>query len=1312
MAVEGSGFTPVSAGGSGGFTPLGGSSDSLGRWLGNAVTNAFWQMGPGLVGVKEPFELSRWQAENPTSSMVSSMLGLAVPYLGWARATSGVGALGRTVGGLMERVAPISGMASMPVRTAAAREIIRFAPFEAGRVALAPALGPAFEDTFGGDYQGVGDVARGAGTDLVLGGALGGIFGGLSAYGRKVIKRRGIRPGANLNSPLQQQLREINQVIARGAVDPEKMAVVEGAKNRIKNLIVEESAPEGRYFEDEELNNSLGQLFTPKAKTKFRVGKLTSKNLYRSRAILDTLESFPEDWQQFVKFPRIVQSRLTGDRVKNAKNEKAVKGMLSRLRNGNESVRWEYVKSENTFVVGKKLTDTDWIVFKTDSPGVFLPEEEAWKEAMEKTSAATFGKQLGELPQDTGSELWDYAQQLQKEIPFVDWRGLKTTKGAVAETAKELLAKSGFKPYEGTGEALRRAGLFVRRYMAPAQLQTTDNPIANRIRIVSKEVFERGDQLVQRAILGTPKKTPGSQRKSAFFGPRWENNGSIAARAREIAKSPEEWDGLIKTIQSERGWRYGVKQYGLTERGVQLLRLIEREDKRLSDSIIAAQRASGIPEEQLFRPKENHFMLSRTWKGSWRVPVYNTKGNLVYISGGNTKSEAEAIAEEVIRQAKARGDTLRAGTSISTSEAQDIEMLSKLVTEDVDFAKAMRIQQELVRPTTKAGKPGTFKQRSGVEGYQIEFDSEDFIRSLINHARRYRRYEAEITTKAMFKKDLERLQWDDPEAYITIMERLDKLYGNDGKISKAINNAFDTVLSGVLGKNSASRIVGQANKLLYRYALGFGNIGYAVATMGTFIQTAFPMMHLINTLALNAPERLAKYTTYHPVFSAKGARMLGVVDSLKIAKEAWSALGNPDSVLWKNLQRSAEEGVTDPRFIDEWVGQTAINKQRFKSIFESKEPFSRFLELIADTLPATMERGSRAHTFAMGHLFYRDIMGVTDPEVLFRLSKDFTEKTQYMYSAADRPQIFNGPLGSMFGLFKNWMAHYTGWMLAYAGEAVNHGNWKPFLWMMAGTGSVGGLGALPFIGLAEDVSKAFSGDGILMNLYEMQGSADTEGVNWADALYYGLPSLLGVSIQGTVSAPLADPGADIVRMFSFGMWDQGQKLARAIGPTIDAMEAEGLYFLRDQEARRALLNAFAPKTLVRIAQAWEGPNLRSMNTGNMQIKGLSPVERILWASSVNPTRIERHFEISRELWNDQNKMRERVGYYGQQLANMYEERNLHEVRRLMVRATAEGIPLDAIQRSAQSRMKRTNQGLIEAQFDEAVVRRMQLLGIL
>src|SRR5690606_29804965 len=94
-----------------------------------------------------------------------------------------------------------------------------------------------------------------------------------------------------------------------GKVSDSDLPMFEGGVNRLKSAIIEETAPEGKYFGNEELNKTLGELFVPKAKTRIRVGKLSSNNLYQRDRILGALEGFPEDWQAYAKFPRIVQAR-------------------------------------------------------------------------------------------------------------------------------------------------------------------------------------------------------------------------------------------------------------------------------------------------------------------------------------------------------------------------------------------------------------------------------------------------------------------------------------------------------------------------------------------------------------------------------------------------------------------------------------------------------------------------------------------------------------------------------------------------------------------------------------------------------------------------------------------------------------------------------------------------------------------------------------------------------------------------------------------------------------------------------------------
>ena len=538
-------------------------------------------------------------------------------------------------------------------------------------------------------------------------------------------------------------------------------------------------------------------------------------------------------------------------------------------------------------------------------------------------------------------------------------------------------------------------------------------------------------------------------------------------------------------------------------------------------------------------------MLSRTWEGNYRTPVY--KGNkLIYIAGGTNPKQSAKLASEV-----AEGQGWRLGETMHTNAMQDLDLLKRLAETDFDYLRAMRMQRNL-NDKPSSSTPGTFDKRQGVEGYRQQFNADELTASLVGHASRYRRYEAEQGYKALFSSDFERLVKSDSDIAGRLKSRLNAMFGIRGEFDIALNKVIDkSPIGAVLGADSASRIVQSLSKYTYQTALGFVNFGYATATLATFMQTSIPMMKYINTLAMQAPERLGKYVSYQPVFSADGmgATMMGSIDAMKIAKGAMSEMGRPDELLMRNLYRGAAEGKTDPGFLAEYVGQSSAGFGRFKDIWNGKNPISGTLNEVGSFIPGTTERLSRVHSFTMGHIFYRDIMNVRDPDTLYRLAAEFTDLAQFQYGRSHKPMVFDGPLGQMLGLFKTFVSNYIGWMSVYAGEGIKHNNWAPLMWQMGGTAAIGGAGALPLIGVADSIGKAFGENdrGTLEAIRNAMGGKDDEWGNYgSNVIWYGLPGLIGASIQGTVQAPFANPVEDTLRLLSSAQLDQAIKMGNGI----------------------------------------------------------------------------------------------------------------------------------------------------------------------
>lgn len=1288
-------------------------------WAEGFGKSALWGLGPDMLGVKPSGELQAWREENPWSSIGSQMVGMAIPYAGWAAASARIPAMTKAIGA----VAGPTAMANTPFRAGAAREIVRFAPFEASRIAANFAFGDQVAEATGGIDQGVGATAVESGLNTALGGVVGGAIPKLASVARDKIQVRGITPGANVTDATQLQMRSVLEKLRLGEVQPEYEGMARAGVNRLRNKILGEAPIKSRYIQEpgrEELNT----LFTP-GRDKFVRGQRVTD--LQDRNTLEALQNaLPENWEAYAQFPRILSPK-TGLSSSEQGAQQRLGEIVGTLSHGADDLRWDFLPEEGKFVVAKRFHANNWLTFKTDRPEVFMPREAYIASGMQRFEASAFAPYRQVDPSgNTGSSVLDYGIDVERSTPVVDTRGLGKS-SALGKSASAAAAKVENKSFslgdaryeigaavKGLGEVKAQAGRFIKDVLAPSSFQFAENPIALRIHRTTQRMVEHGEYLAQRAILGNPLRAQSSkmQYRDNALGARFEGNNSIADRIRKLAKTDENgYRALVRSIQSEQGIDWGIRN-GLTKDGVEIMQELQQADSELAKSIIAAQRAAGIDESRIFSPRENHFMLSRTWQGNYRTPVYN--GNkLVYVAGGNTPKQSQELAKRV-----AETEGWRMGETISSSARKDFDMLKTLADRDFDYIRAMQRHNEVVEP--KVFDPKTMEARKGIEGYQTEFTPDELIKALVGHTTRYRRYEAEMGFEGLFKKDFDTLVNSSiPEDKIMaarLASRLDALFGiRSENFDLAVNRALDnSPLGDLLGGDSASKTVQALSKYTYLAALGFWNMGYAVATLGTFMQTAFPQMSYINTLASTAPERLHKYVSYQPLMSADGqaGTIMGKLDNFKIASQAMKEMGKPDDTLSEHLYRAAAEGKTDPRFLDEYVGQNANGVQRFKEIFQGKSPIADAITAVGSFVPGTTERMARVHSFTMGHIFYRDIMNVKDPETLYRLASEFVDITQFQYGRAYKPRVFDGPGGQMLGLFKTFISNYIGWMSVYAGEAVKYGNFAPLAWQMAGTAALGGVGALPLIGAANGIVKSFDENdrGVAELLRASMGGADAPVGNYfSNILYFGLPSIIGTTIQGTVQAPFANPVEDSIRLLTSAQLDQAMRMGKAIGAGVDALLNPNLAM--DPATHRTLANGFLPRSMVRSAQALADSDLRSMNTGNILMKDLTPVERMLWGLGLNPSETAMTFTVFRDRMNTEQGKKDMLGSLARRATDAVLGRNPYELGPIINEASLSGVDVGSLANSIRTRVSQDHKDMFDQHLDRIGWVRMRELGL-
>lgn len=1240
---------------------------------------------PGLLGVEPPEDVRRWESEHPVAAFGAGALGLGGPYLGWYKAAEKIPRLKDAISAA-DKIAKTES----PFLGAVRREAITLFPFETLRVAGSIIGGEDLAKSLGTTFAGADQVALQSGFDLGTIAVASGGLSKLASFGRRRAKTE-LPSGADIRAAHQVQLRQVLEAQAQGA--PSNPGAINALQRQIRI-----AQPEGRVvnsLEDGGDIKGLNRLFNPK----------DSPGVSRKRFMRGTGPEFfssDEAWQeaakasgladnwQFAQYPRFVESKTKSGR----KNIKAAITKTLAPIDSNNGWYFGRDKTDSLFVMARKLDEDRWVLFKTDTPGAFVPKNETWAK-MQKQRAAMF-EPLEKTIKPIGDAVWDTTAKV-AELPLIETRGLDSRSTKIGQIVDRVAAASGLKE----SEALNRMRMFTKNYLAPAMRQFVgEDPRAGRALAIAQASKTAAEAEAERIFHGGRVLSENARNlfQAIVSGASPKGQSESLKKALDALRTDANQTDLFKKIWLGNMTREEAIAVGAEEKALKVWDLVHKIQGELVETQGRMKVSMGADVAAL---GPHHLGISQSWVGDYRVPIVEGNKTIGYASG-LTEEFAQAEADKIIGIAAEQGRQVSTRKAFALKNFEgEIELLSRLSAADVQNFAALRreVYKDVSSPTLVTRRP---------QGYANAQSFDDIEKAIFRQIKNYKIYEAKTATRAATETDISKIGARDQALAAAVRQRIGYVFGEQGKISEGINKAVDTIFEPALGKNSASKIVGTGNKLLFRLTLGFANVGFNMANMLTFVQTALPQMAF---LASAAPSRISQFYTHYPVAGLKSMNDIGVFDILKATGRSFKAMGKPSAQLMKHFERGAAEGVWDPRFIEEFVGEQSRKAINMRGVLSGQEPFSKLLEVMADFIPATSEKFARGHAFAMGHTFWKDVAGVTDDELLYQLSKQFVEKTQYLYSTGDRAAIITGPLGSAFGLFKNWPMHFLMWMMEYAGEGVAHGNWKPLLTMVGGTSAIGGVAALPLFATADATAKWLTDESIMQHTYSQFGAADRDSASMSDAVFYGFPALLGFSIQNQVSAPFMDPGADAARLMSFAWWDRMQYAGKAFGSVVDQMTATGQHPISDRQTLNLFARAFAPKNIYRTAQVIQDEALRSLSSGYPVVGELSPAERWMYGFGLNPRWVEARYRVADELWKDQEARRAAVSNYGQAFFEAKAGGDYNEMKTIVMRAMFEGVDISSVIRSARARESKNNEDVVERQFSPEAILGYKKLGL-
>lgn len=958
-----------------------------------------------------------------------------------------------------------------------------------------------------------------------------------------------------------------------------------------------------------------------------------------------------------------------------------------------------------------------WAVVHTDRPGAFVRD-------LEKLNAAN--KQQWETlrrmfqPMGHDPHLFNQADDiLLNTVSPLDVARMsrQSRKTWVAETVKAL-SNRGFKAAGlDNNYALRNYADRLYDVFAPAMFKERRNSLFARYSGLLQNRLRTVNEKVNEAIFGREGLKAGAKGTLGRNFERQRIDGQMAFRETVAQLTDEELDTVVKALITQTPAKEVAKLAADGQISEQAFAAVQRMQdinaNFMNDIVLPATKSLG--EKGNFDLLEG-YVIPRVLLGDWRVPVKTEGGHLVYLASGKTRKAAEQTAKAIVEEAESRGvkyvadvPNLKHAVEMTLDDVTDImEDMAKKMDSDpealdivqsamkrVQFVGVKRKAQLPYRPRT----PGSLvNERSGIKATDTSYTREEFIKAFEAHIRKMGNFAAVHSFMERWGNEIMALKGDNRVLYDDVMRRAQQAMGVEGQITRVLNEKLSTVLGPQLGSKAATKIAAATNKALYAWQLGFANPTFALLNALSPLQTVLPQLAFV----MRAPSVESNLLLHHvPIFGAEG-KAIGqgaFLDPMKVLWNAVRQLRNADEELQHIHVRLRNDNTLHPMLFEEHVGAGAANPQTLKESFQSGG-WAQFLVDGSTIMARKSEEFARIVSANAGYLVGKHQLGLAD-EQLYHFVKRFAESTNYLYGQSDRARLITGPVGSMFGLFKNWQMHFMGMMAVYAGLGIKHNVWAPMVWQMATASTLGGLGATPLRHLADGLANwATDGetkDGFLW----MQ---EHWGRPWADGAFFGPMGALGVSLQASASIPGTDVRNDLQMITNSVVLERMKALGGTIGAAYQHWQVTGNNPLADSNIRDQLLAAAAPRAVSRAASVVEGNYVKSMGTGYPQLQNPSFTAKVVHGMGFNAVEIERHQVAARRLYKDQQARKAETSSAGKNYAAAIAAQDYDEADRVITASIARGLDISSVMASAGNYRRREEGDLLDRYKDESAAR--------
>jgi len=1246
-------------------------------------------MNPGALGLDRD-ATEAWRATHPIGGFVSETIPNLVGMGGGA--ALGGRLIGRVMLGAAERVGLTATaqvarvvaqqtprIAQMPLATGAVAGALELVPFEAARLGAAAVLG---------DEGSVGQIAGSAALDL----ALGSVFtGGLHWY-RNAGSRdadsvmRGIVNGYDGRMSAQEKLGMLLQERAAGTGTPQSLELIEsrirGLENEIRTAVPTRTdryvdtlvgdvdpAPIDRLFRPRAVAATGPRASTDMLRRQFTVGERGFANGAEWEAIAQQA-GLQDGWMANVQYPRVLDVRSPAVLTKTLRT---LEKHLPLVEDG-----WRFGRETNSglAIMVKELPNGRFVLFKTATPSQFIKPslfdvlENRGMSYLQRVERPLRRAQNEELLAKVGDDAaLNRTAGLQRDITPEAMDTVR--RGGTVENYMNMLPEGMRQIGKEGSDLVRSTWDFIKSGIASTDALFRKAPGAAALRLIINGVQDIVNAKVANWTVGRVGVEEGKNLIWRSMRPR----GGVQPLL--TALSENEFQHAVRaissggTLDSARAYlKLTVDNPELENKIMSLLEWTSRAASETAQEIHLTEAV--LRGKGRFASNEANYGFNHMWLGEHRARVLDDNGKVLGVGAGRSSNAALANARNIARET---GGTVEAKSFIGNSK------------EDEQLLRQIRANRENIGIQGPAAREAIFRGGDAGQISKSEF---------------YKLFEAKVVGEHKLLGDtiirehlggdisnVRRMYGDrvadDLEYRVRIM------LGEKGIVDKAFNAVVDKALKPWIGANSASKLVQMYNKLEFSN-LVFMSPGYLIQQMMAPIQTVLPGVgHLLNTNAAG----WQRFMDFSPAFGLNGKPIgfQGTLAPLRLMAAAGRSIFRPNSGEARDLGRAVSEGVIRPGFIDEMAGPTSRFGQAVGEGFASGSTMTEratngavnLLRMFSTIPAARVEELSRAYSFMAGrHIAIA--RGITDEEQIFQVAKRFANRTMYQYSAADRPKIFNGPAGGMFGLFKNWVFQNINDLSLYTHEAYRHGSFQPLMLALGGQAALAGVGGTAISGVADGLSRFFTDKSLMQHLYEAHLGDGPNGHNVTDALYFGLPGFLGVSLQNQLASIGADPQQDINFLHNFVAFRRGQKISTLINYFTDQWRANG----NPMASRRTwdMINyAVGPRVTYKLFSEVEDGALRSIRDGRPITEITDPQDAWINALGLQPTRIARAYEASTRLFERRAEHRAATARLGEAYARAVESGDQHAITFILRRAFETGSDVASVMRSGATRVR-------------------------